>query len=242
MFNTIRDEQKMKVDVILWDYDGTLVNSAQKNIDITKQILSVVAPRLTGNNLPKYLKSENSYHRANHQAKNWQNLYIDYYGMTEREMLDAGNLWTKYQLENETPVKLFSGIKQTINQVSLPQGICSQNSSENIKRVLKKNNLFHKFNSIVGYDDIPHNEQKPSPFSGIKCLGEIFNTLKNKMIVYIGDHESDVEFARNIDDELSESSRVISIIATYSGSDTKSWIHKPDFEIASPIDLFKILK
>ena len=38
----------MKLDAILWDYDGTLVNSVPKNIDITKNILSIVAPHLTG--------------------------------------------------------------------------------------------------------------------------------------------------------------------------------------------------
>ena len=62
----------MKINAILWDYDGTLVNSVPKNIDITIQILSEVAPRLTGGNLPEYLKSEESYHVANHQSNNWQ--------------------------------------------------------------------------------------------------------------------------------------------------------------------------
>lgn len=231
----------MKVDAILWDYDGTLVNSVPKNIDITKQILSFVAPRLTKKNLPNYLKSEELYHIANHQSKNWQDLYINYYGMTESEMLDAGSLWTEYQLKNTTPVELYSKIKQTINQIHIPQGICSQNSSENIYRVLKKNNLLHKFNSIIGYDDIPSNEQKPSPFSGIKCLKQIFDPIHNKTIVYVGDHEGDVEFARNIENELLENCRVVSVIAKYSGTDTKSWRNKPDFEITAPTELLKII-
>lgn len=59
----------MKLDAILWDYDGTLVNSVPKNIDITKAILAIVAPHLTGDNLPKYLHSEANYHYANHAAK-----------------------------------------------------------------------------------------------------------------------------------------------------------------------------
>ena len=168
----------MKVDAILWDYDGTLVNSVPKNIDITKQILSVVAPRLTGLKLPKYLKTEEKYHIANHRSKNWQDLYINFYGMTESEMLKAGDLWTEHQLKNLTPVELFFGIKETIHQISLPQGICSQNSSENINQVLENYKLSHKFNSIIGYDDIPGNMQKPSPFSGIKCLNQIFNACK----------------------------------------------------------------
>ncbi|MBL7995565.1 HAD family hydrolase [bacterium] len=231
----------MKVDAIIWDYDGTLVNSVPKNLDVTKQILSVVAPRLTGEHLPNSLKSEFVYRTANHQAKNWQDLYVSYFGMTETEMLEAGKLWTEYQLKNSTPVELFPLIRQTIDQIGVPQGICSQNSSENINRALKKNNLSHKFSSIVGYDDIPHNEQKPSGFGGIKCLEQLLDTITEKSILYIGDHEMDVEFARNLKERLSDNSTVVSIVVKYSGADTTSWIHKPDFEISSPPELLHII-
>ena len=46
----------MKIDAVLWDYDGTLANSVPKNIHITKQIIAKVSPQLTGDNLPHYLK------------------------------------------------------------------------------------------------------------------------------------------------------------------------------------------
>jgi hypothetical protein len=36
--------------------------------------------------------------------------------------------------------------------------------------------------------------------------------------------------------------KVISIIVKYSGADTKSWIHKPDFEIENPLQLHDIIK
>lgn len=231
----------MSIDAILWDYDGTLVNSVPKNIAITKQILLEVAPRLTGDNLPSYLKSEASYHIANHQSKNWQDLYVNYYGMSEAEMLKAGKLWTNYQLKNTTPVKLFNEIEQTINQIHLPQGICSQNSSENIYRVLEQNNIHHKFNAVIGYDDIPSDVQKPNPFGGLKCLEQMFDTSKNRTVFYIGDHEGDVQFARNIEMELGGGSRVIAVVAKYSGADTQSWSYKPDFEIEQPIDLLQII-
>ncbi len=175
---------------ILWDYDGTIVNSVPKNIHITKQIITEVAPRLTGENLPEYLLSEEAYHIANHQSKNWQDLYVNYYGMTEAEMMESGALWTTYQLKDNTPVDLFPEIKQTINEIDLPQGICSQNSSENIIQVLERNKLNHKIQAIIGYDDIPNNAQKPNPFSGIKCLEKLFNdkayrTLSRNSIVKI---------------------------------------------------------
>lgn len=109
----------MKIDAILWDYDGTLVHSAPKNIAITLQILDVVAPRLTGNQLPQYLKSEEAYHFANHQAVNWQDLYVNYYGMTTSEMLHAGTLWSEYQRLNTTPVAMFPFVKECISQIQM---------------------------------------------------------------------------------------------------------------------------
>ena len=41
-------KKPIKADAILWDFDGTLANSATKNIAITKQILARVAPRNQG--------------------------------------------------------------------------------------------------------------------------------------------------------------------------------------------------
>jgi len=231
----------MKIDAVLWDYDGTLVNSVPKNIDITKQILAVVAPRLTGDNLPLCLQSEQNYHRANHQAKNWQDLYVNYYGMTEMEMLQAGALWSEYQLANQTPVELFAGIRETINQIRLPQGICSQNSAKNIQAVLEKSNLSAKINAIIGYDDIPSDCQKPHAFSGLQCLNQIFSSLAGLTVLYVGDHEGDVLFALNIQQALPKSSSMLAVAVKYSGAEISNWQHQPDFAVDSPLELLKVI-
>ena len=42
--------------------------------------------------------------------------------------------------------------------------------------------------------------------------------------------------------ELGENSKVISIVAKYSGADTKLWAYKPDFEIEKPTDLLELIK
>ena len=165
----------MKLDAVLWDYDGTLVNSVPKNIEITKTILSIVAPHLTGEFLPKYLHNEASYHEANHGAKNWQELYVDYYGLTHEEMLIAGGMWAEHQEKNTTEVSLFKGIKEVITEFShLPHGICSQNSQNNIRRLLENNAIAEPFKSIIGYDDVSNGKQKPDAAGGIKCIDSIF--------------------------------------------------------------------
>jgi len=232
----------MKLDAILWDYDGTLVNSVPKNIEITKAILSIVAPHLTGNKLPKYLLREDLYHQANHSAKNWQELYTEYYGLSHDEMIRAGSLWAEHQEENQTEVTLFDGIKSVIGQFSqLRHGICSQNSQNNIRRVLKRNDIDAPFKAIIGYDDVSNENQKPHPYGGIKCIESIFGHTNSQFLMYIGDHEADTQFARNLQAALGESAKVISVAAAYSRSEPESWDSQPDFIARNVQDLLAII-
>lgn len=232
----------MKLDAILWDYDGTLVNSVPKNIDITKAILSIVAPHLTGDNLPKYLLNQDYYHEANHAAKNWQELYVDYYGLSHEEMLLAGSMWAEHQENNQTEVMLFDGIKGVVEQFSQHQhGICSQNSQNNIRRVLRSNGIDAPFKAIVGYDDVSNGKQKPHPMGGIKCVESIFGHTNSQLLMYIGDHEADAKFARNLQSELGANAKVISVAAAYSRSQPESWQVKPDYIANTVEDLLAII-
>ncbi|MCG9786860.1 HAD family hydrolase [Vibrio mediterranei] len=232
----------MKLDAILWDYDGTLVNSVPKNIDITKTILSIVAPHLSNENLPKYLLSEDLYHEANHGAKNWQELYVDYYGLTHEEMLVAGGMWAEHQEKNQTEVSLFKGIQGVIEQFSnIPHGICSQNSQNNIRRVLENHGINSPFKSVVGYDDVPDGNQKPNPFGGIKCVESILGSKNDQLLMYIGDHEADTQFARNLQRELGTGAKVISVAAAYSRSEPEGWVTKPDYVAHKVEDLLQII-
>lgn len=233
----------MKFDAVLWDYDGTLVNSAPKNISITIDILKKIVPHLTEENLPKYLLNEQLYHKANHEAENWLDLYINYLGMTEEEAIKAGKLWSVHQKSNSTPVELFENISEVVSQLSLPQGICSQNSNKNIENLLKSHHISQFFNSIIGYDDVETNAQKPSAEGGIKCLHQIFGKLNDLKILYIGDHKSDILFANNIREKLvPQHSTAYSAIVTYSGANIENWDIQPDFVIHNPLDLLEVVK
>jgi len=233
---------RIKADAILWDFDGTLANSATKNIAITKQILARVAPRLTGGNLPRYLQSEADYHFANHAAEHWRDLYRDFFGMTVDEIDNAGPLWETYQMLDRTGVTLFDGVVDTVRQFSrLPQGICSANATSNIRQVLHENGISSAFTSVIGYEDLPHHHQKPAPDGGLKCLQEIFGDLQSKTIIYVGDHVADVLFARALGERLGPSNRVISVTVTHSGANPQQWRVQPDVVISHPSSLGTLL-
>jgi len=236
-------KKPIKVDAVLWDFDGTLANSAAKNIAITKQILARVAPRLNGHLLPRYLQNETDYHFANHSAENWRDLYRDFFDMTPNEIESAGPLWEDYQLSDTTPVVLFDGVADTIRQLSgYPQGICSANATRKIRQVLSAHEVSDAFKSVIGYEDLPHHHQKPAPDGGLKCLQEIYGETQNKTIIYVGDHIADVLFTRGLDERLGPSNTVISVITTHSGANPDEWRAQPDVVIERPSDIIQWLK
>lgn len=228
----------MSVDAIIWDYDGTLVNSAPKNMSITRNILAEVAPRLTGGNLPDCLGSEALYHRANHEARNWRELYRDHIGLTEEEADAAGSLWSRHQRTNSTPVRPFDGIIDLIRALAhVPQGVCSQNSSGNIRDVLETERIAPLIRGVVGYEDVPIDRQKPAPEGGVMCLEQMLGEVRNRTVLVVGDHEADVMFARAIADEVGGSNTVVAVAVAWSGSQPERWEHQPDRVIARPREL-----
>ena len=231
-------KKNIKPDAILWDFDGTLADSAAKNIAITRQILARVAPRLTGGNLPRYLQNEVDYHFANHAADNWRDLYREFFGMTPNEIESAGPLWESYQMLDKTGVTLFDGVAETIGQLShLPQGICSANATSNIRHVLDEHGISSAFASVIGYEDLPHHHQKPAPDGGLKCLQEIFGNTHDKTIIYVGDHIADVLFSRGLAERLGPSNTVISVVLTHSSAKPDQWREQPDIVIETPSHL-----
>jgi len=236
-------KKRNEVDAILWDFDGTLADSAAKNIAITKQILTRVAPRLTGDNLPRCLQSKADYHIANHGADHWRDLYSDYFGMNDTEIEQAGPLWETYQELDNTAVTLFNGVEETIRCLSgYPLGICSANSAGNISDVLSKHGIASAFQSIIGYENLPHHQQKPAPDGGLRCLEEIFGNTRGKTILYVGDHIADVIFSRGLNERLESSNRVISVAITHSGAQPETWREQPDEVIDKPTDLMNLIK
>jgi phosphoglycolate phosphatase-like HAD superfamily hydrolase len=234
---------KIKADAILWDFDGTLADSAAKNYNITLQILEKVAPHLTGGNLPSWLQNKTNYHKAIQGAENWRDLYRDYFGMALEDIQAAGPMWEEHQASDNTEVTLYDGILETIHELAeIPMGISSANSSYNINRVLINHNITSSFRSVVGYETFPPETQKPAAEPGMQCLDEVLEDARGKTIIYVGDHVADVIFSRNIAAQLGPSSTVISVVVTYSGAEPESWRVQPDAVIEHPAELASWVK
>lgn len=159
-------------------------------------------------------------------------------------MLIAGGMWAEHQEKNQTAVALFEGMETVVNQFAhLPHGICSQNSQLNIRGVLDSYGIGDLFKSVVGYDDVSNGNQKPHPFGGVKCVENIFGVdhTNELCLMYIGDHEADTQFARNIEAALGNNAKVIAVAAGYSRSEPENWQTKPDYIANSVDDLLTII-
>jgi HAD superfamily hydrolase (TIGR01549 family) len=230
----------MKLTAILWDYDGTLIDSRHKNLSVNKEIFAKIKPNLQQESWPIAFSSIEHYQNAVYQSKDWREIYTDHLGLTEAEALAAGGMWTEYHMKNQTEVTLFDGISSVVKSLkNIPQGICSLNSSENIIAILKRNKIDHCFKSVVGFDTISLDKPKPYPDSFLHCLNEM-NVSGEGTIFYIGDHQEDIHFARNAGVALQKKNKdvqVLSIAAAYSGVDPSSWNIQPDFIATSAIDI-----
>jgi len=236
--------QKKNICAIIWDYDGTLVETRNKNYNVTKAIIQ----EITEINPQSFstLASLENYIQANDRSQNWRDLYRREFNLNENQIDRAGSCWTEYQLKDNTPVFFYEGIKDVISMFrSIPQGIVSQNSKNNIMQQLKENNLTEYFRWIVGYEEVDISKQKPYPDGLVMCI-EKLTDLQDGIVVYIGDHDTDVRCAENANISLKDKNSKIQIItvgALYKDhGSTIQWNHKPDFIAEQTSDIIEIVR
>jgi HAD superfamily hydrolase (TIGR01549 family) len=232
------------VQAIIWDYDGTLVDTRKKNLNVTRQIVGRVAgvDPLTFD----ALRSQENYASVNRRSRNWRDLYIDEFGFTEEQTDSAGRLWTEYQLKDATPTPMYDGIQHVVAELrDFRNGIVSQNSQSTIFQVLQENDLLRYFRLIVGYEEVDLRKQKPHPEGLLMCI-EKLTPLRSGCVLYVGDHATDIECARNANVTLHENGsklRVVSIGAAYSSDGSSpEWPVPPDHEARNVRDLVDIVQ
>jgi phosphoglycolate phosphatase-like HAD superfamily hydrolase len=232
-----------EVKAVLWDFDGTLADTIFRNFSINKEIFSLIKPELKKENWPSLFSSVQEYHRAEMQSKNWKELYMKYCGYTKEQTDLAGSLWSEFQLKEKSLVPIFGGIKKVLKSLNyIPHGICSQNCSNKIKKVLKDNNIDEYFETIIGYRDVE--KQKPDPEGFITCVNQMKLSNFFGKIFYIGDYQEDVRFAKNAELLLNKNGfdcSILTIAVCYNGLDTQDWDLQPDYKAYSVDDITSII-
>jgi HAD superfamily hydrolase (TIGR01549 family) len=227
---------------VFWDFDGTLVNTREKNLTVNRRIIEMVTGR-PYHSFPA-LTSVEFYHAATNRAKNWRTFYQQEYGLDEASTDQAGRLWTEFQLADSTPARFYDGIRGTLQELrAVPNGIVSQNSAENIRALLRGDGLDQLFAVVVGYEEVPFDRQKPDPHGLLRCIDAV-KVEEGSSVFYIGDHATDAECAFNANQALracNRQIRVISIAASFEGpSGSAMWPIPPEHVAHHPREIVEI--
>jgi len=226
---------------IIWDYDGTLVDSRHRHLGVNRRILE----RLSGRTWTEFpaLASIEAYDAAVARCTNWRDFYEHEFGLREGDLAAAGRLWTEGQRTDPTPVLPFEGVPEAVEALGhLPQGIVSQNAREIIGSTLGRLGLAHRFHPVVGYAEVPLGRQKPAPDGLLQCLEEI-GAEEPGTVFYVGDHPTDAMCVARAREELRERGRgleIWSIAVLYGGESTDEWPVPPDFTARRPEDVVEI--
>ena len=228
---------------IVWDFDGTLADTRDRNLSVNRRIVEEVTKRswrdVAG------LTSVEAYVAAWNRVSNWQELYIRSFGLTEEECAIAAQRWAVFQLDDSTPVPLLAGIENALKHLrSFPQAVVSQNERTTIATILKENRVDHYFTAIVGYAEVPLDRQKPAP-DGLLSALDIVGIEEPATALYIGDHETDTLCTVNTNRDLiamGRDCRFLSVAALYhNGNHGVEWSVAPDYRVYRPDEITQLV-
>ncbi len=235
---------KNYVKAIIWDYDCTLADTWSKNLVVTRKLIAHVTGRETSH--ISALKSLEQYRAASIRSINWREFYTRECGLTEVRTDQAGQLWTEFQLQDETPVHFFDGIVGVLSTLKhIPHGVVSQNSKQRIANSLQENGLAESFESIVGYEEVDFDKQKPAPDALLLCIEELVGFATGS-VLYVGDHEVDTAcvFHANQAFQQKELDIHVKSVGAFYGCDhdDADWAIKPDYTARTVQDILLIVQ
>jgi phosphoglycolate phosphatase len=177
-------------DAIVWDLDGTLIDSAP---DLATALNSVLDMRgfmphpveavraMIGNGLAELVKRGFNAAGARPDAE-----------QLERLVLLVRQEYNACLTERSRP---YPGIVQALEQcraLAIPMGVCTNKPETPARAILEGLGLSSFFKSVIGGDSTP--VLKPDPLPLLTCLGELGADPASSLM--IGDSEVDVGVAR----------------------------------------------
>ena len=229
---------------VIWDFDGTLVDTRRRNFNVVRRLLAeVTGRRLDG---IAALRSPEVYDRVNRGYANWRDLYLREFGFSEEETDRVGRMWTRYQLEDDTPAPVFDGVASVLSALRfVPHGVVSMNGRHQIARSLREANLHEQFAWIVGWEDVDIRRQKPEPDALLDCIQRTTG-FGPGTVLYVGDHETDARCAANARRVLAERGSAVSIVTVAAGftgpPDIERWSAQPDHTALHPHEIIEFAK
>ncbi len=228
---------------VVWDFDGTLVDSHPRNLSVNRAILEELTGR-SGRSFPA-LASIRAYEEAVCRAQNWRDFYAREFDLPETDIERAGRLWPDLQRCATTPHAPFGGIPETLAALSdLPHAILSHNDSSVISAALDATGLSGYFSPILGYAELGPENEKPAAAGLLRCI-EALPISGSARVFFVGDHETDAICAANARAALRDRGAavdVVSVAAFFGAFGDEFWDFVPDHAARSPADVVQIVR
>jgi len=228
-----------KLTAVVWDFDGTLVDTRRKNMNVARSLVE----HFTGRSADEFpaLRTLPGYERALHRHRHWRDFYRVELQMQESDIDRTEQSWLEFQMRDDTAAETYDGIHDVLATFGhLPQGIVSLNVKPNILRFLEQLELAHHFDQIYGAECVRPGFQKPHPDALLRCI-EGLTGGEPGFVVYIGDHETDVECAHNANAHFEQGGtdlRIVSVGALYAPHiDDAHWQVEPDCKVDAPHEI-----
>lgn len=242
------DERSSSIDsthdaAVVWDFDGTLVDSHPRNLSVNRAILQT----LKGGSSQSFaaLSSLRAYEEAVSRARNWRDFYAREFDLHESDIERAGRLWPDLQSSEPTPHTPFAGIPEALEALSdLPHAILSHNDSRVISTALEATGLSGYFDPVLGYTELGPENEKPAAGGLLRCIEEL-PISGSATVFFVGDHETDALCASNARAVLRERGaavEVVSVAAFFGGFGDDLWELVPDRAARSPADVVEIVR
>jgi phosphoglycolate phosphatase len=174
-----------RFDAVLYDHDGTLVNSLPVVVEATNRVLlrHGYAPALAEQIIAGMVLAtapRMGHHARTNNAAEQSRMAADFYA--EARVLGP-QLATAYMGVAE--------MLRSVSQLKIPQGVISNNQSEVVRLILTHLKLADRFELMYGEDHVP--APKPDP-SGLLQAARLLGVDRHRC-VYVGDSENDSEAA-----------------------------------------------
>jgi N-acetyl-D-muramate 6-phosphate phosphatase len=227
---------------VVWDFDGTLVDSRHKNLLVTRAIIE----EATGKPWTSFeaLRTLSQYEESHRRVSNWRAFYRNAFGMSEEDVSRVGSWWSDFQLTDNTVPPPLDGVPGALEALSdIPHGIVSMNGKINIADILMSIGLGKHFDSIVGYEEVEMTDQKPSPTGLLKCIGELTDFAPG-VTFFVGDHVTDAVCVVRAQEEVKKRGldiEVLSIRAAYGPGAIGDWKTAPDYVALRADDIVDIV-
>lgn len=210
------------IKTILFDLDGTLIDSPPLVIEGLRQTFEKYLPEVDFNNMDQSDLVGHPIYRTLDQY-NYPEEKVDEFMKFYRNLTES---WMDEKL------KAYSNARETLKQLkakNIKIGVVTSKHREVARRHLKITNLVEFVDFVVGYEDTQNHKPDPDPL--LKGLEVANDELANT--IYVGDHENDVFAAQN--------ANMRSCVVLFSKRAKQLIEAKPTYAVKNLIDIIEII-